>query len=147
MNQVNLRVNVERWLIHENYNFEEIKTTENNFKMVIKDSVSIPIEIFEPKKQPGMLVLGGKFALKNKQMSRFLQLNETEQTKFKNSVTEFCNSILARNRITGEDGKLVIGVYLVLDKVETFTQQILMDAILQVIEMSEKTMRFIMKTF
>ena len=39
-----------------------------------------------PKKQPGMLVLGGKFALKNKQMSRFLQLNETEQTKFKNSV-------------------------------------------------------------
>jgi len=129
MSQANLRVNVERWLIHENYNFEEIKTTENNFKMVIKDSVSIPIEIFEPKKQPGMLVLGGKFALKNKQMSRFF------------------NSILARNRITGEDGKLVIGVYLVLDKVETFTQQILMDAILQVIEMSEKTMRFIMKTF
>jgi len=51
MSQANLRVNVERWLIHENYNFEEIKTTENNFKMVIKDSVSIPIEIFEPKKQ------------------------------------------------------------------------------------------------
>ena len=150
MNKSNrLRDNVERWLIHENYAFEEIKNHDNNFKMLIKDSstFSIPIQVFEPKKQPGILVFGAKFPLKNKQMARFLQLNEVEQSKFKNSVQEFCNSIQAINRMSNENGKLIIDVYLVLDNIEVYTQQILVDSIHKVTEMSEKTMHFIFKTF
>lgn len=150
MNELNrLRDNVERWLIHENYSFQEIKNPDDSFRILIKHvgSFRIPIEIFEPKKQPGVIVLGGKFALKDKQMVRYLQLNETEQEKFKNSVKDFCDSIRAIHRITKEDGKLVIGVYLVLDKVERFTQQVIVNAIQEITEMSEKIMQFIVKTF
>ena len=54
-----LRDNVERWLIHENYRFKDIKNDENTFCLRVKDvgSFGIPIEIFEPKKQLGVLVL------------------------------------------------------------------------------------------
>ena len=76
-----------------------------------------------------------------------MKLNEQEQQKFKNSVKDFCDSIRTVHRIFREDGKVVVGVYVVLDKVERFTQQIMLDAINQVLEMSEKTNQFIMKTF
>ena len=42
-----LRDNVERWLIHENYRFKNVKNDENSFCLRIKDvgSFGIPIEI------------------------------------------------------------------------------------------------------
>ena len=42
-----LRDNVERWLIHENYKFDEIKTDDDNFKIIIKngDAFGNPLEI------------------------------------------------------------------------------------------------------
>ena len=62
-----LRDNVERWLVHENYKFDEIKTDDENFKMIIKngDAFGNNLEIFEPKEQPNVLVLGIKIYLKN----------------------------------------------------------------------------------
>ena len=150
MSELNrLRDNVERWLIHKNYSFHEVKNPEDNFRFLIKHvgSFRIPLEIFEPKKQLGVIVLGGKFALKDKQMARYLQLNETEQENFKNSVKDFCDSIRAIHKITKEDGKLLIGVYLVLDNIQRFTQEIILDALQRVTEMGEKTMQFVMKTF
>ncbi|MGQ0376653.1 MAG: DUF2299 family protein [Nitrososphaerota archaeon] len=144
-----LQNSIERWLFHENYTFNESKTDENAFHFIIKGSGAdkIPIEIFEPKKQPGVIVLGGKIFLQNRHTARFLKLNEEEQEKFKNSVKDFCDSIKVVHRVFREDGKVVVGVYVVLDKVEQFTQQVVLDAINQVLEMSEKTSRFIMKTF
>ena len=149
MSRSQLQNSVERWLFHENYTFRELKTEEDTFRFIIKGlgADKIPIEIFEPKKQLGVIVLGGKIFLQNRHTARFLKLNEEEQEKFKNSVKDFCNSINAVHRIFREDGKVVVGVYVVLDKVEQFTQQIVIDAINQVLEMSEKTNRFIMKTF
>ncbi len=33
----NLHEDVQRWLIQENYSFNEAKTEEDNFKIIIKD--------------------------------------------------------------------------------------------------------------
>jgi len=56
-NDNRLRDNVERWLIHENYSFKNVKDENNNFTIRVNDvgSFRIPIEIFEPKKQSGVL--------------------------------------------------------------------------------------------
>jgi len=53
----------------------------------------------------------------------------------------------AINKIFKEDGKVVIGVYVVLDKVERFTQQLVLDTMAKVNELSEKVTRFVFKTF
>jgi len=49
--------------------------------------------------------------------------------------------------ILKEDGKVVIGVYVVLDKVERLTQQLVIETLAKVDEMSEKVTRFVLKTF
>lgn len=148
-NGIQLRNNVERWLIHENYSFKAVKSIEDSFRMLIKDngSFKIPIEIFEPKAQPGVLVLGSKVFLRNPQTARYNKLTDSEREKFKNTVKDFCNSIRAIHKIFKEDGKVVIGVYLVLDKIEQFTQGNVLEALGQVTEMSEKIYQFINKTF
>lgn len=150
MNSVSqLRNNVERWLIHENYSFKDVKSNEDSFRIRIKDigSFKIPIEIFEPKTQSNVLVLGGKVFLRNPQTARYNKLTDSEQEKFKNSVKDFCDSIRAIHKIFKEDGKVVIGIYLVLDKIERFTQENVLEALGKVTEMSEKTYQFINKTF
>ncbi len=150
MSSVNqLRNNVERWLIHENYKFSNKKNDDTTFCTVIKHvgSFGTPIEIFEPKNQLGVLVLGGKIFLKNNQTLRYNKLTNAEREEFHRSVKEYCNSIYAINKIFKEDGKVVIGVYVVLDKVERFTQQLVVDTMAKIIEMSEKVTRFVLKTF
>ena len=150
MSSVNqLRNNVERWLIHENYKFSNKKTDDTTFCTVIKHvgSFGTPIEIFEPKNQLGVLVLGGKVFFKNNQTMRYNKLNDAEREKFHNLVRDYCNSIYAINKIFKEDGKVVISVYVVLDKVERFTQQLVIDTMAKVNELSEKVTRFVLKTF
>lgn len=144
-----LRDNVERWLVHENYKFSSKKTDDNTFCNVIKNvgSYGVSIEIFEPKSQPGILVIGGKVFFKNNQTLRYNKLTDAEKEKFHGSVKDFCDSIYAIYKIFKEEGKVVIGVYVVLDKVERFTQQLVMDTISQVNEMSDKVTRFVLKTF
>lgn len=144
-----LRNNVERWLVHENYKFTNKKTDDATFCNVIKNvgSYGIPIEIFEPKNQPGVLVLGGKVFFKNNQTLRYNKLTEAERENFHESVKDYCNSIYAIHKIFKEDGKVVIGVYVVLDKVDQFTQQLVMDTIAKINEMSDKVTRFVLKTF
>ena len=145
----NLRDSVERWLVHENYSFKDVKSDESTFRILIKDigSFRIPIEIFEPKKQLGVIVLSGKVFLRNPQTARYNKLTDSEQEKFKNLVKGFCDSIHAIHKIFKEDGKVAIEVYLVLDNVEKFTQEVVHYALGQVTEMSEKTYQFITKTF
>ena len=144
-----LQNNVERWLVHENYKFTNKKTDDTTFCNVIKNvgSYGIPVEIFEPKNQPGVLVIGGKIFFKNNQTLRYNKLTDAEREKFHSSVKDFCDSIYAIHKIFKEDGKVVIGVYVVLDKVERFTQQLVMDTISQVNEMGDKVTRFVLKTF
>lgn len=144
-----MKDNVERWLIHESHSFELIKNPENSFQILIKHAgpYGIPVEIFEPKSQPGVIVIGAKVIMKNNQIARYLGFNDEEKAKFERKVAEFCNSIQAVNRMITEDGKKKVGVFVVLDGKEPITQQIVFDAINRVSEMHEKTARFLMKTF
>ena len=145
----NDRISVERWLIHEDYKFSDIKNEENNFQIVIKHTGSFgtPIEIFQPKNQPNVLVVGGKISLKNRQNARYLNLNEIEKGNFEKKVEDFCNSIQAIHKFLEENGKKIIGVYVVIEDETKFNQQDFANVIQQVTEMSERTTQYLMKTF
>lgn len=144
-----MRDNVERWLIHEGLSFEDIKNPENVFQILVKHAgpTGAPVEIFEPKAQQGILVVGSKVVMKNNQIARYLGFSEEEKEKFEKKVADYCYTIQAINKNTTEDGKRKIGVYVVLDKEENINQQGLFDAMDRVSEMHEKTARFLMKTF
>lgn len=145
----NLRDNVERWLIHENYKFNEEKSDENSFQMSIKHvgSFGNSVEIFQPKNQSNVLVLGSKIPLKNNQNVRYLRLSDVEREKFEKKVADFCYNIKAIHRMSEENGKKVVGVFVVLDKDEQFNQNSFLDSLQNVIEMSDKTSQFLIKAF
>ena len=117
--------------------------------MTIKngDAFGNPLEIFEPKNQPNVLVLGIKIYLKNKHMMRFLNLTDEEKANFEQRVADFCYSVKAIHKFFYEDGKKKIGVYIVLDKKEQLNQPFLIKTMQDVAELSDKTARFVMKTF
>ena len=144
-----MRDNMEIWLIHEGHSFDEIKNPENSFQILVKHAgqYDIPVEIFEPKSQSGIIVIGAKVVMKTKQISRYLGFTEAEKKRFETRVLDFCNSIQAISKVITEDGKQKIGVYVVLDDKENINQQSVFNAIDSVSEMHEKTSRFLMKTF
>ena len=141
--------NVERWLIHDSHSFEFVKNPENSFHVLVKHAgeAGVPVEIFEPKKQPGILVVGSKVVMKNNQISRYLGFNPEEKEKFEKKVGDYCYSLQAIHKMIEEDGKQKIGVYVVLDNKVDINQQILFEAVDRVAEMHEKTARFLLKTF
>lgn len=144
-----MRDNVERWVIHEGLSFEEVKNPENTFQILIKHAGQhgIPVEIFEPKGQPGILVIGAKVVMKNNQIARYLGFSPEEKEKFEKKVNDFCYSVQAINKIITEDGKQKVGVYVVMDDKENINQQTMLEAIDSVSEKYDKTSRFLMKTF
>ncbi len=97
-----LHESVERWLVQENYSFNETKT-EENFKIIIKngDAFGNNLEIFEPKQQANVLVIGVKIPLKGKQMMRYRILNQKEQENFEKKMTDFCYSFFKNSRKEG----------------------------------------------
>ena len=149
MSNSNLRDNVERWLIHESHSFEFLKNEENSFHILVKHAgkEGLPVEIFEPKKQPGIVVVGSKVIMKNNQIARFLGFSPEEKKRFENKVADYCYSITAVHRLIEEDGKQKIGVYVILDDKVDINQQSLFEAVNKVTEMHEKTARFLLKTF
>ena len=144
-----LRDNVERWLIHENYDFNQAKSEDAVFKITINNSDGLgnDTEVFEPKSQEDILVIGIKIEMKTKQLIRFRELNEDEQGNFKKKIDDFCYSIKAVSKFLDEDGKKKVGVYIILDKPEQLNQPSFFKALEEIIEMSEKTNRFLIKTF
>ena len=144
-----MRDNVERWLIHDSHSFEFVKNPENSFHVLVKHAgeAGVPVEIFEPKKQPGILDVGSKVVMKNNQISRYLGFNPEEKEKFEKKVGGYCYSLQAIHKMIEEDGKQKIGVYVVLDNKVDINQQTLFEAVDKVAEMHEKTARFLLKTF
>ena len=149
MSTSRMRDNVERWLIHESLPFNNVKSEENSFQVLVKHAgpYGIPIDIFEPKKQLGILVIGAKIEMKSNQIIRYRGFNDEEKSKFANKVLDFCNSIEAISKIINEDGKQKVAVYVVLDDKENINQQAMFDAIDSVSEKHEKPARFLQKTF
>ena len=144
-----LHDSVERWLIHENYPMSKTQSDVDTFKFIIKngDGLGNNIEIFEPKQQEGILIVGVKVELKTKLITRFLELNETEQEKLKTKIADFCYSIKAVHKFLDEDGKKKAGIYIVLDKPEQLNQAFFMKTLENIVVMSEQTNRFLIKTF
>ena len=142
-----LRDNVERWLVHENYQFEQVKSEDSSFKILINNSDGLgnDTEVFEPNGQENILVVGIKIALKTKQQIRFRELSELEQENYKKKIDDFCYSIKAVHKFLDEDGKKMVGVYIVLDKQEQLNQPSFFKTIQEITEMSEKTNRFLIK--
>jgi len=144
-----MRDNVERWIIHEGLSFEGVKNPENNFQIRVKHAgpYGIPVDVFEPKGQPGILVIGAKVEMKNNQIARYLGFNAEEKEKFEKKVSDYCYSIQAINKIITEDGKQKVGVYVVMDDKKNINQQTMLEAIDSVSEKYDKTARFLLKTF
>ncbi|RNJ77770.1 MAG: DUF2299 domain-containing protein [Nitrosopumilus sp. B06] len=144
-----LQEDIERWLTHEDLRFERVKNTENTFQILAKraGTSGIGIDFFEPKNQPGVLVVGAVVTMKNSQTGRYLRFNDAEKERFHAKVKEYCTSIQAICRIIAEAGKQRIGVYVVLDGKDSILQRDVFDAIDRVSEMHEKTLKFLMRTF
>ena len=144
-----MRDNVERWLIHESLSFNPVKSEENSFQILVKHAgqYGIPVDIFEPKSQLGILVVGAKVEMKNNQIIRYRGFTDEEKSKFSDKLSDFCNSIEAISKIITEDGKQKVAVYVVLDDKENINQQTMLDAIESLSEKHEKTSRFLLKTF
>ncbi len=149
MSSNRMRDNVERWLIHESHSFEFVKNPENSFHILVKNAgrTGVPVEIFEPKKQAGTIVVGSKVSMKNNQIARYLGFSLEEKERFEKKVGDYCYSLQAVNKMIEEDGKQKIGVYVILDDKIDINQQTLFDAVNRVSEMHEKTARFLLKTF
>jgi hypothetical protein len=144
-----MRDNVERWLIHEGLSFNPVKSEENSFQILVKHAgqYGISVDIFEPKSQLGILVVGAKVEMKNNQIIRYRGFTDEEKTKFSDKLSDFCNSIQAISKIITEDGKQKVAVYVVLDDKENINQQTMLDAIDSLSEKHERTSRFLLKTF
>jgi len=144
----NLHDSVERWLVQDGHSIIETKT-KDNFKIIIKniDAFGNDLEIFEPKQQSGVLVIGVKIPLKGKQKIRYNQFNQKEKENFEKKMTDFCYSIQAINKFFEEDGKKKVGVYIVLDKKEQLNQPNFIATLTKNIEISEKTAQFLYKSF
>ena len=142
-----MRDNVERWLVHNDFAFKSIKSDENLFQIVIRPTgqYEIPVEIFEPKSQPGVVVVGTKTAMSTRQIKRYKEFTTDEKRRWGERVKDFCNSIHAINKNIFEDGIQKIGTYVVLDG--EINQQALFDAIDSAVVMHEKTTIFLIKTF
>ncbi|MEZ7989513.1 MAG: DUF2299 family protein [Nitrosopumilus sp.] len=144
-----MRDNVERWLIHEGLSFNPVKSEENSFQILVKHAgqYGISVDIFEPKSQLGILVVGAKVEMKNNQIIRYRGFTDEEKSKFSDKLSDFCNSIQAISKIISEDGKQKVAVYVVLDDKENINQQTMLDAIESLSEKHERTSRFLLKTF
>ncbi|MDC0605367.1 DUF2299 domain-containing protein [Nitrosopumilus sp.] len=149
MSSSRMRDNVERWLIHEELSFTPIKNEENSFQVLVKHAgqYGIPVDIFEPRAQLGILVIGAKIEMKNNQIVRYRGFNDEEKNKFASKISDFCNSIEAISKIITEDGKQKVAVFVVLDDKENINQQTMLDAMDSVTQKHEKTSRFLLKTF
>ena len=149
MSASRMRDNVERWLIHEALSFNHVKNEENSFQILVKHAgqYGIPVDVFEPKTQLGILVIGAKIEMKNNQIIRYRGFNDEEKSKFANKISDFCNSIEAISKIITEDGKQKVAVYVVLDDKENINQQTMLDAMDAVTQKHERTSRFLLKTF
>ncbi len=147
MDSIQIRKNIERWLVHENYDFNELKNDNENFHFIIKNegSFKIPIDIFQPTSQSDVIVLGGRITLNPGKRAKFLRLSQDEQEKFKGRINDYCYSIQAIVKIFEEEGNMIIGVYLVLDEKTPFTRENILESIPKIIEMNEKTNQFLIK--
>ena len=80
-------------------------------------------------------------------MMRFLKLNEKQKENLEKKITDFCYSIKAVNKFFYEDGRKKVGIYIVLDKKEQLNQPSFTKTLSEIMEMSDKTRKFLYMVF
>ena len=126
-----------------------VKPHENLFTIIIKraDIYGNQIKMFCTRQYPDTLVIESTVPLKNNQNARYLRLNDTQKENFVKKIYDFCKSIQARTKISRQNGKLIIGVFVTIQDQEMFNQKDVIDTVTLVIEKGEKMSRFLLKTF
>jgi len=143
------RDDVERWLVQGSHRFASAGTGEDSFRFIIRqaDSLAGRIEIFEPKSQPGVLVIGAMCPLKNSQNARYLGLSGKERRNLEKRIADYCRSIRAVHRLHEEDGRMTVGVYVVLDKEEQINQAGFAEAVRTAAGLGDRASRYLLRAF
>ena len=133
--------NVERWLVHEGLKFNYHKPDDNHaFKVVINGPAhvqDIDTEVFEPAKQLGVIVIGRKCPFGTNQNKRYLNMSESEQKKMQERIAEYCNSIGVVHRFLIENGRSIVGIYIVIDSKEKQNQVDFSEALRNITNISD----------
>ena len=139
-----LRDDVERWTSHAGMRMTQVEDPDSTFHVMARlpGSGTPPVDVFEPAGQPGVMVVGTAVVLKSGQTGRYLRYNRAEKEAFEGRITGFCNSIRAVSRILTEDGRIKVGVYVVIDGGGPIRQGDFERAVEEVQLMHEKTTRF-----
>lgn len=133
--------NVERWLVHEGLKFKYQKDNDVNFKVVISGPAGvrdIDTEVFEPVKQPGVIVIGRRCAFGTGQNKRFLDMNTSEQQRVQGRLAEYCNSMRIVHRFFEDDGRSIVGAYIVIDSADKQNQLDFSESLQQITKMADQ---------
>ena len=133
---------VERWLVHEGLRFKYQKPNDDHaFKAVISgpsDVRDIDTEIFEPAKQPGVIVVGRKCPFGTGLNQRFLNMTASEQQRVRDRITEYCTSVGAVHRFFTDNGRSIVGVYIVIDSADRQNQSDFSESLRHITRMSDQ---------
>lgn len=142
--------NVERWLVHEGLRLKYLKEDPDTvFKVVISgpaDASDIDTEVFEPAKQPGVIVIGRKCPFGTGQNVRFLNMNEAEQGRIKERIDNYCNDIGTVHRFFIDDGRAIVGVYVVLDTKDKQNQSDFSNSLRTVITTADQVKNYLRRS-
>ena len=146
----NIQNNIERWLVHEGLKFKYQKhDTSATFKVVISgppDVQDIDTEVFEPASQQGVIVVGKKCLFSTARNQRFLTLTKSEQQRVQDRISEYCNSIGAVHRFLIDNGRHMVGVYVVIDSQEMQNQSYFSESLKKVATMSDGVKEYMRRT-
>ena len=134
--------NVERWLVHEGLRFKYQKPDhDHSFKVVISgppDVRDIDTEIFEPAKQPDVIVVGRRCPFGTRLNQRFLNMTASEQQRVRERITEYCNYVGAVHRFLMDNGRSIVGVYVVIDSADRQNQSDFSESLRQITRISDQ---------
>lgn len=137
-----IQSNVERWLIHEGLRFKYQKPDDDHsFKVVISgppDVRDMGTEIFEPVKQPGVIVVGRGCPFGTRLNQRFLNMTASEQQRVQERIAEYCNYVGAVHRFLIDSGRNIVGVYVVIDSADRQNQSDFSESLRQITRISDQ---------
>lgn len=138
--------NTERWLVHEGLRFRYEDSDTDQFKVIITgnaDARDAGTEIFEPSKQPGIIVIGRKCPFGTEKNIRYSNMTESERQQIMGRISTYCNTIGAVHRFYTINGRRTVGVYIVLDSSNKINQSYFSDSLGQIVEMYDKVNNYL----
>ncbi len=141
-----LKADVERWLVQRSYRPRE--AGGELFKFVVDDTGRFGNRLvaFGPRGQPGVLVVGALCPLGMRQNARYARFTGAEAAAFASRLRQFCGTVRAVHRVHEEpDGRVIVGVYIVLDGKGGMRHDAVTDAAERAVRMGEETSEWLAK--